>query len=275
MKKALILQSLFFCVLLSAQDIYFKSPKASDPLEDVQEFVIGVGPVAPTRMEFYLNGRLKLARRNAPFQFKIRWNTSMENRVKVIAYFGQGEPVVLEKTFSEIKTDFKQEVQAFHCFPFLEKPLPAKWSFRSQGQVMEPQNFNSANRFPLSLVIALDISGSMKFDLPELSDSFHDFLNHAREKGYEIEFLLFDSQPRSLNPQQTPKQLEELYNGEPKSVIWDSLATGTGFFKDTPRRVVLLISDGNDDGSVHNLNSAGLYFKEPLHLPESATRPAR
>ncbi len=261
-KKALILQSLFFCLTSHAQSLYFEAPKPDAPLEDVQEFLIGVQDGAPSRMEFYLNGRLVRARAKAPFLFRIRWDANLENQVRVVAFFDQGDSVTLERTFKEIETDFQDAVLAFRCFPFLDKPPPEKWTFTSQGQVMEPQTFEPASRFPLSLVIALDISGSMQFDLPELSNNFHAFLSQSREAGYEIEFLLFDSTPRAIDPKASPEKLETLYNGEPKSVIWDTLATACGFFKDTPRRVVLLISDGHDDGSVHDFQSAALYFRE-------------
>ena len=259
-KKALIFQSLFFCICLQAQQIRIQQPQEGQPLLDTQPFLITIEDGVATRVEFHLNGRLLRARTQAPWQFEVRWNTKITNKVRILAWIeGRDQPLVLEKTYREIRVDLQQELNAFHCFPFLDRSLPAQWRFRSNNKDITPQELTSADKFPLDLIVLIDISGSMKFVLPDQTAFFSTFKTFAEQKRYRVRYVVFDSGPRLLSS--APTTLDGLYQGEPKSVVWDAVATAAGLFDNNPRRLILLISDGADDGSRHDAGSVANWLK--------------
>ena len=252
LKKALLLQGLFLCLALSAQTLTLQKPLPGQPLDDIQEFVIAVDGPAPQRVELYLNDRLLKARRKPPFRFEIRWNTRLQNRIRIIARYPSGKTIDLERVFREIKTDFSDELVAFQCFPFLSKPPSGDVVLESNGRTIKLQTFEPANKFTLDLLIVLDISGSMKHVLPEVSAGFSTFVEACAARNYKTRLILFDQEPRLADLTRLPADLADLYRGRGESVVWDSLATALGLFSGSPRRLVLLISDGADDGSRHD-----------------------
>jgi len=261
LKRALCLQSLFFGHWALAQTIFIASPRPGEPLENPQEFQVGFSGEAPERIEFYLNGKLSMARTKPPFHFQITWNTRFENQVELVAYYTGGEPVRVSQRYNELRTDVEASVQAFQCFPFLESS-PEQTELISGNILIEPQKFEPADKFELQLTIALDVSGSMRHALPDMSAPMHAFLSFCERKGYRIRFFTFDSKPTLFESERIPANLERLYRAEESSIVWDAAATATSMFDVGPRRIVLLISDGVDDGSEHNPATVERYLYE-------------
>ena len=269
LKKALIFQSLFCLWGLSgslfghlfAQSIILQKPRQGQALQDPQEFVLEILGGEPSRVELYLNGRLLSARTKAPYQFEVRWDTRYRNSVKFVAYFPQSAPVTLSRDFEEIKTDAEQTVEVVQCFPFLAKPLEDGWRLTAKDVALTPQSFEPAERFVMSLVIVLDISGSMKYSLSALNRPLGSLLDFAAGKKFVTKFLVFDRVPRLIDLEDLPEDVVDLYRGEGRSVVWDAVATATDLFLPGPRRTVLLISDGIDDGSAHSVETVAQYIK--------------
>ena len=260
-KKALIIQSLFFYPLFS-QTVRISEPAKGAPLQETQDFLVDVFDGNPTRVEFFLNGRLIFARKQPPFHFQVRWNTNYKNRVKVVAFFDEGDPVRVERDFEEIKVDVRQSVEVFQFFPFLEKPEDyGRYRLRANGQDVEPQRFEPATKFPLNLVIALDVSGSMKYFLRDLDAPIREFLQFGREQGFNLKFITFDQRPGLIDPDDLPDSFLRFYRARQNSVVWDAVATACDLFQGGPRRVILLISDGGDRGSKHTAITAFDYLR--------------
>lgn len=252
MKKVLLLQGLFCCLLLCAQTIQLDKPQPGDALDDLQEFLVSYSGETPQKVAFYLGDRLLKARRSPPFRFEIRWNTRLENRIRIVATYASGSELVLEQTFTQIKADYEEEILGFQCFPFLDRALPAGYSLTSRGRQVEAQSLNPAGEIPLDLIIVMDVSGSMQQVLPEVNAGFALFLQEARARNYQLRMMIFDNEPRLIQMDQVPANLADLYRGKGQSVVWDALATASTMFQKSPRRLLLLISDGADDGSVHD-----------------------
>ena len=261
-RKALVLQGLFLCMGLYAQSVIIEQPGRNTPLQDVQKFVISTFGGVPDRVDFYLNGRLLLARREAPYEFTIRWNTRYKNTVKVVAHFPGEAPVSVSRDYQEIKVDVVQEIEAFQFFPFLNRPLEAGWRMTSHGKVVTPQTFEPATHFPLELIIALDTSGSMMFNFDELEQPLRGLIAWCKERNYPVTFLIFDRTPSLVRLENLPPTLKALYRERPSSVVWDTIATASGLFKHSPRRVLMMVTDGGDQGSRHTADTASDYLRK-------------
>lgn len=260
--KALCLQSLFlFCATVFGQNIYIDKPARGEALQETQVFELAITDGTARRVDFYLNGRLIQGRKRAPWVFKTSWNTSYENKVRFIATFEDGSQAEVTRTFREIQVDVAEELEAFQVFPFLEREGASVSMTDASGKKV-PKTFEKADlHFEMNLVILLDVSGSMKFELAALSPGFHALLKECQERGWSPKVVVFDRVPRLMEVSAIPLNLEELYRGEQKSVVWDALATACELFPKGARRVMLMVSDAYDDGSGHNGHSAGRYLK--------------
>ncbi len=247
-------------VLASAGSISIERPRPGEALQETQTFVIGYEGAAPVQVDFYLNGRLVRSRLEPPFEFTVTWDTTLENRARVEARWADGSTDAVEGTYREIAVDVAEKVSALRCFPYFNGPPAARVRFAVDGRRVEPQTFEPADALPLSLVVALDVSGSMKFFLPELSGPLADFMAYARDRGYRVKLVVFDRNARLIN--RAPADLATLYRSEGLSVVWNAVATAAQLFEPTPRRAVLLISDGADDGSEHNAETAAAFLRK-------------
>jgi hypothetical protein len=265
--RALLLQGLFFLSWFGfGQEVLIRSPRPGEPLDEQQEVVVSVlGAATPIRVELYLNGRLAASREAPPFRFDVRWNTSLENVLRAVAVFENDVAAESELRFSPIRVDVETEVLGFHVFPFLEGPLPAQPpEFSSDAGPFEPQQLVPAEKYQLDLVIALDVSGSMAFSLGEITEGAQAFIRVMEAAGAKVRFVVFDRQPRLAATADVLalESLETLYKTEGKSIIWDTLATASVMFRDSPRRTIILISDGYDDGSKHDDDSVAQLLRE-------------
>ena len=261
--KALMIQSLFLWTLAAnAQSVFIEKPRPGAALADTQDFVVVAGGT-PQRVDFYLNGRLILARQERPFNFSVSWDTRFRNVVRVVAHYADGTSAEAEQVYQEIVADIREEVEVFQFFPFLERPLDSsRWKLIHKGQQIQPQVFEKADKFTLHLVIALDTSGSMMYSIEDVADPLRDLMKWCFDEGFSVKFLVFDRSPRLIRIEDLPADLKQLYQGQGKSVIWDTIATASELFPRGPRRLLLLVSDGADDGSIHGVDSAAVYLKK-------------
>ena len=262
-KKALVIPGLFFLGLFcQAQSVVITQPARGAALQDTQEFVVTVTGGLPSRMDFYLNGRLILARREAPWVFEVRWNTRYENEVRIVAHFEDDEPVVVTRSFEEIAVDIEEAVAVFQVFPFFEQPPePGTWKIRAGGNPVTPQKMEPAGKLPLELIIALDTSGSMMFSFDQLEGPIRRLLAWSAERGHPTKLLIFDRKPSLIDLATFPPSLKQLYRERPSSVVWDTIATASTMFEASPRRVILVITDGSDQGSKHTPATARTYLR--------------
>lgn len=264
-KKALLRQSLFFSLwfasLCFAQGPRLESPKPGEPLDAVQTFIVSIGQVEPTRLYFYINDRLIQARTQAPWEFTTAWDTNLDNTVKLEARYEDGTSSSNTYIFKAVRADVVAEVTGLQCFPFAEKALGDQVPRIQSGddRFIEPQTFvRASEKHPLELAVILDVSGSMKEELSGITAELKETLKEVEADGGSWTFFTFDRFPRTID-NDTIMELEdfvELYRGRAYSVIWDAVATAADLFQGSPRRVILLISDGRDDGGRHDAQTA-------------------
>ena len=113
----------------------------------------------------------------------------------------------------------------------------------------------------MNLVILLDISGSMIGSLEAVTPGFRMLTEWLEKQKPTPHLVVFDQEPR-LRESGLPTDLAALYKGVARSVIWDAMAAAIELPSQGPRRVILLISDGADDGSQHDSESLGALFKK-------------
>lgn len=254
-----------FCLGLSlqAQSLYIEKPARGAVLQDEQEFVVeALGP-QPDRVDFYLNGRLMMARREPPYVFTIKWNTRYKNTVRLVATYADGSTSETTRDFDEIKVDVEEELEVFQFFPFIEKPQePGGITLSYNDAPITPQTLEPATNIPLELIIALDTSGSMMFSFDELEQPVRGLIEWAQTRNFPLTFLIFDTRPKLIKLDQFPDSLKSLYRERPSSAVWDTVATASNLFKESPRRILLMITDGGDQGSKHTKDTAAVYLRK-------------
>ena len=261
--------ALFFWgpILVFAGDrVFIRYPATNQTLEESQRFEIEVlGEPPPRRVEIRLNGELVRARRKPPFHFTVQWNTQFTNTVAVLAYFPDGHQERVERTYRPIVVDEETEIRAFEIWPFLDQPLAEQQPrVKFDGRSYAPQKVAPAEQTAMDVVILLDVSGSMQYTLPHISEPLLQLIADWRKRGFAVRLVAFDQEPRQIDLDDLAAQgsLESLYRAEPHSAVWDSLATASGLFSQSSRRLIFLISDGVDDGSRHTIQTAETFLKK-------------
>lgn len=264
-KKALIFQSLFFCINLGAQTIAIESPRPGSPLEENQTIAIRTTGDLPVRMTLFLNGQPLAERRAPPFKFTISWHTTLRNRIRILAEYSNGITREIRETYAPPKVDFTTETFAFQFFPFPKKPWHGEsLTLRSGGIQVALQTVEVADPLPCELTLILDISGSMHFFLEDISEPLKVATQLRSAKGDQVTVLLFDAELRrlALADLWRTDDLRNLFRERAQSSVWDALAGAAMQMGGGPRRVVLLISDGVDDGSIHTAKSVAKLMRQ-------------
>lgn len=265
-EKALIIQSLFFCFISTfAQSDLTLKPDAGAFLEESQAFEVTFSGEAPTLVRVFLNDGVIRELDKPPWVFQLSLDTSLANTIRVVAEFENGRTAEIQRTYAPPQTDEASKVDAFQIFPFLDLPYQAQeLEFESGRTEIKPERFESADAFNIEIMICLDVSGSMRWTLDEIKPHLLKTLKFLEERQAKINVIVFDQNPRLLRYQQLEglELWEALYQGSAKSAVWDTVATATGFFRDSPRRMIFLISDGMDSGSRHNEDTAMPFVRE-------------
>jgi len=264
-KKALIFQSLFFCLPLWAQTISIVSPKPGSPLDEQQRFEIGTEGETPSRIAFWLNGQQIAERTQPPFEFTVSWNTSLPNEVSIYATYPSGERREVHQRYLPPKVDVTEQATAFQCFPFPERiwdgsPITVK----TRGTGVQPQSVKLADPLPCEWLVVLDISGSMHFFLNDIGGPLRTLTRQRATVGDIVGAVVFDAVPRNLGLPSlwTIPDLSSLFREQSQSSIWDAIAGAAMQFHASPRRMILLISDGADDGSRHSASTVSALLRQ-------------
>lgn len=284
LKRALIFQSLFFCLFSYSQTVAIESPRPGEALGDLTVFIVKTTGPSPLEVQLQINGHVNSTRKTAPFQFEVRLNSELENRITVVALFPDGKRIETEEIYRPIEVDLTEEVTTFQIFPSPKKSWNGELLNISSGrETLKPEVVESAQTTPLDLILLLDISGSMHFFLEELGLPLKQMIRNRLDQGDSVRVIVFDQIPASVELASF-LELEDfrtLYNEVSTSVIWDALAVSAYQKKLSARQVIYLISDGADDGSKQTPKSVARLLKEreailiwhnPSRLPRRALK---
>ncbi|MCB1049807.1 MAG: VWA domain-containing protein [Acidobacteria bacterium] len=247
--KALFCKAFFFfCAFAQAfGQVHLASPGRFDALNPKQTVEVIVDGPVPQRVELLLNGQLVAARKEAPWTFVINWNLDRANTLTARALFPDQPTQTSSRTYPAIQVDVVEQVVATDWFPFALEQVPSDLVLTSQNRTL-PFKLGAADGFPLDVILLLDISGSMN---PSQSQAIA-FIAPLTSLSQRTRCFAFDGIAYEISPLPQPNQWQQLYSSKPRSVIYDAIATTCNHFGDSPRRLLVLISDGYDDGSHHD-----------------------
>jgi len=126
----------------------------------------------------------------------------------------------------------------------------------------------STEDVPISVGIILDVSGSMKDKLGVARDAATTFLRTAMNRDDEFFFLDFADRPRVAVDFTTeiPRISEDLLGVYPKgrTALYDAVYVGLDKLRDAThaKKVLLLITDGEDNRSRYTFSNIREYVKE-------------
>ena len=255
LKKALIFQSLFFCLLAKSQSLEILSPRPGDAVENEQLFVLRSSGEEPHRMQAFINGYVVAERRQPPFTFILNWNPDLTNHVRFRAYYSEGRVLDIAETYLPVQVDMVEKAVSLQVFPFLEKPwMNGQITVETQGRTFEVETFKPAQVVPCELTLLLDVSGSMQFELGTFSGPLRNFVRQQIALGHRVSVIVFDASPRRIPLDEfwSVSDLREWYQTENQSAVWDSIAAGILNQGAGSRRILYLVSDGADDASIQS-----------------------
>lgn len=264
-ERALIGKALFFVLLWApglSQSVRIETPLPGDALDREQSVVLDVtGDVK--RVDLYVNDRLTAARVKPPFRFLIAWDPQAENRIRAQVQFADGSVQVAERQYQGIAVDFVEDVRARLIFPFCELADPGPIVAKRAGGPILPDRVPDIGEYPLQLVLVVDISGSMAPYFDPMAAALFDLIQWCQTSGHQCRLVLFDRAPVTLDPNALTSvdDLRAQFRSRAQSVIWDSLAAASELLSRSPRRVLVLVSDGVDDGSSHGGESVAASLK--------------
>lgn len=122
------------------------------------------------------------------------------------------------------------------------------------GRPQEIAQFEEVENLPLTLGIAIDVSGSMGTSLPVAVDAASDFLDAIitpRDTSFLLSFA--DAVRLEMAPTDDPAALEAGLSGlsaEGWTAMYDAVVAGLYYFRgNSGRRALILLSDGEDTAS--------------------------
>lgn len=264
-KKALLCKAFFLLLvpLARAQRIEIVSPRPGDPLDHQQTVVVAVHEMQVTRVELQLDDRIVAARSQPPFTFKIQWNPQLNQELKAVARLKDGSAVETRVAFHGIVVDMTEDVKSVIIFPFVQGTEEPVFKLGRGRLDLGPARSLNIDDFPLKLVVVVDISGSMAPHRDDLAAGLWRLIQLFYPQSL-TELVVFDREPRvaRLDAMHSEADVLSLFRSRGQSVIWDSLAASAELFGRSPRRVVVLVSDGADDGSRVGLEAVRGQYRE-------------
>lgn len=246
---------LFFGTWSIGQSIAIVSPLPGDALDRDQLVVVTVDELQSPRVELSVDGQLRAARSKPPYSFRIQWDPQAEHRLLAIARSGD-RTLRTEAYFPALAVDVVQEVTARLVFPFPDR----------ESVIVMPQAGVRAldiAKYPAEIILLVDISGSMAPFKNEMTAIISRLLTYARHQSVNLQWVVFDETPRVVDwsQVQSPEQVASVFASRGKSVVRDSMAASLLLLGPSPRRVMVLVSDGADDGSALSATELGSYLK--------------
>jgi len=270
---------LFFpCLLLAQTRILHPSPE--EELTTQQVFEVAVEGES-TRVELLLNGALVAARSKPPYRFEVTWNVLRTNLVEVAIRRPDGQVERLRRAYEAPAIDLRESVTITDWFPYSSRILSEEELARLTARDEMGRNLHlkasAAQAFPSALLLVVDVSGSMK----PLRGGVLQFLSYLQGAGEQRAWIVFDGAASRVESLEQVQQLDPLFGRRPASAIYDALLRSLGEFPATPRRLLLLVSDGFDDSSIatpaqleEGLSAAGvmLFWYNPTTTENKSLR---
>ena len=192
---------------------------------------------------------------------------------------GQGNAAGTEIVLNQIAMDQFPSVQVFVTVLKDGKPQPGLTAadFRVREDEVDQQPLTVESQLPpLSVVIAIDNSGSMRPRLAETRQAAKSFLELLAPAD-SVQVVGFAQQVKVLGPMSSNRSAAgkaiELTTARGNTALYDALFTSVDLLKDRPgRKAVVLLSDGVDDNGVgkqlskHSLQDV-LQFAKHVNVP--------
>jgi VWFA-related protein len=192
---------------------------------------------------------------------------------------GQGNAAGTEIVLNQIAMDRFPAVQVFVTVLKDGKPQSGLTAadFRVREDEVDQQPLTVESQLPpLSVVIAIDNSGSMRPRLTETRQAAKSFLDLLAPAD-SVQVVGFAQQVKVLGPMSSNRSAAgkaiELTTARGNTALYDALFTSVDLLKDRPgRKAVVLLSDGVDDNGVgrqlskHSLQDV-LQFAKRVNVP--------
>ena len=192
---------------------------------------------------------------------------------------GQGNAAGTEIVLNQISMDQFPSVQVFVTVLKDGKPQSGLTAadFRVREDEVDQQPLTVESQLPpLSVVIAIDNSGSMRPRLTETRQAAKSFLDLLAPAD-SVQVVGFAQQVKVLGPMSSNRSAAgkaiELTTARGNTALYDALFTSVDLLKDRPgRKAVVLLSDGVDDNGVgkqlskHSLQDV-LQFAKHVNVP--------
>ncbi|MBV9876634.1 MAG: VWA domain-containing protein [Verrucomicrobia bacterium] len=192
---------------------------------------------------------------------------------------GQGNAAGTEIVLNQVAMDQFPSVQVFVTVLKDGKPQSGLTAadFRVREDEVDQQPLTVESQLPpLSVVIAIDNSGSMRPRLTETRQAAKSFLELLAPAD-SVQVVGFAQQVKVLGPMSSNRSAAgkaiELTTARGNTALYDALFTSVDLLKDRPgRKAVVLLSDGVDDNGVgkqlskHSLQDV-LQFAKHVNVP--------
>ena len=192
---------------------------------------------------------------------------------------GQGNAAGTEIVLNQIALDQFPSVQVFITVLKDGKPQSGLTAadFRVREDEVDQQPLTVESQLPpLSVIIAIDNSGSMRPRLAETRQAAKSFLDLLAPAD-SVQVVGFAQQVKVLGPMSSNRSAAgkaiELTTARGNTALYDALFTSVDLLKDRPgRKAVVLLSDGVDDNGVgkqlskHSLQDV-LQFAKHVNVP--------
>ncbi len=259
---------------------------AGDPAEGSVELTGEVslpGGVELDRVEFYWNRELGATLREAPYRARISTAAPQpEDHYRVVAHLADGDSLETAMLASGPAPAERIDVRLVRLYALVtdRKGRPRNdlrredFELRHAGRRREIGHFARADKLPLTVGLAVDISGSMWSEMEEVRAAARRFLESILRRRDRALLIDFETRPRLV--QAATSDLERLEAGLDSlrvggvTALYDAVLFSLLHFGDGPgRKALVVLSDGVDTHSsfrprrcIHAAREAGV----PIYL---------